>query len=113
MFGRASLRSVGRLGRVRGGGPRVVPRQLRCSAGYATLDTEEQKHYYCLGVNIGRQLDNGTLNGLTPSDVAAICAGVADVLNEAEMRSGPCSLLCQHARSPCCPPVHNVPTPMP
>ena len=47
--------------------------QLRCSAaGYATLDTEEQKHYYCLGVNVGKQLDNGTLNDLAPSDVAAI-----------------------------------------
>ena len=61
----------------------------RCSrAGYATtLDTEEQKHYYCLGVNVGKQLDNGTLDDLTPSEVDAICAGLADVLNEAEMRS--------------------------
>ena len=81
-------RSAGRhLGR-----PQAAPaalRMLRCSrAGYATtLDTEEEKHYYCLGVNVGKQLDNGTLDDLTPSEVDAICAGLADVLNEAEMRS--------------------------
>jgi hypothetical protein len=63
----------------------------RTRAGYATstLDTEEQKHYYCLGVNVGKQLDNGTLDDLTPGDVEAICAGLADVLNQAEMRSVP------------------------
>ena len=66
--------------------PLRVPQRLRFSAGYATLSTEEQKHYYCLGVNVGRQLDNGTLDDLTPGDVEAICAGLADVLNVTEMR---------------------------
>jgi len=98
MFGQSSIRATLQLRShtlrssfTRAGVTLRVPHQLGFSAGYSLatslpLDTEEHKHYYCLGVNVGRQLDNGTLNDLTPGDVEAICAGLADVLNEADMR---------------------------
>lgn len=106
MFGQPSIRAALQL-RPRSTGNALtrvgvtlrVPHWFRFSAGYSSvgtslaelghLETEEQKHYYCLGVNVGRQLDNGTLDDLTPGDVEAICAGLADVLNKADMRSVP------------------------
>ena len=87
MFGRCSpVRASTALSRS-GSAVRAAPAlrtPLRC--GFASLDTDERKSYYCLGVNVGHQLDNGTLTGATPADVEAIAAGLADALNGAEMQ---------------------------
>ena len=87
MFGRCSIRAATRLCRRPVGTVRAanLPRAHRCGFASVSLDGDAA-NYYCLGVNVGAQLNNGTLNDLTPSDVEAICAGLADVLNEAEMR---------------------------
>ena len=85
MFGRCSpVRALSRSGSAIRAAP-ALRAPLRCR-GMASLTTDELKSYYCLGVNVAHQLDNGTLTDVSPADVEAIAAGLADVLNKSELQ---------------------------